>query len=74
MAKEIESREEVSATISRKLDKMDTSEEIKRLLRQLLNLELEHRNERAAWYGYKDEYETIIREIANKEEAPTYED
>lgn len=69
MAKEAVVREEVSATISRKLDKTEAPDSVKQLLRRLLVLELEHRNERASWYGYKDEYEAIIGGVAERVEG-----
>jgi hypothetical protein len=69
MAEEIKMREEVSATIKRKLDGMEISVEIKQLLHFLLYLELEHGHERASWYGFKDQYEAAINKVANRKEV-----
>jgi hypothetical protein len=66
MTEEVTMREEVSATIKRKLEGMEISDEIRQLLRHLLNLELEHAHERGSWHGYKDQYEDAIGKVASR--------
>lgn len=54
---------EINAMILDELDETDAPEEIKELLRKLLQKELEHRSGQRWWY--KREYKPIINQLTN---------
>jgi hypothetical protein len=63
---DVKLKENVNEIIKRKLTESKISENVRDFINDILYLELEHLDERAAWWGHLTEYEKIVKKHSQK--------
>ena len=67
MGEEVGVKEDINKVIKQKITDAKTVESARKLLLELLTEELLHVDERDAWYGWKNFYESLVKKYTSKD-------